>query len=143
MSVPAAPGMREGSHRTRLQVEVMGGKSLLIGQTLLCVSDPFRVAPSEAFIHNRGGGVLIENGTITAVGDADELRRSCGEATVHDHSGCLLLPGFIDAHVHYPQTAIIASWGERLLEWLSRYTFPDGTEVPGPGPCGGGGRTLS
>ena len=125
MSVPAAPGMREGSHRTRLQVEVMGGKYLLIGQTLLCVSDPFRVAPSEAFIHNRGGGVLIENGTITAVGDADELRRSCGEATVHDHSGCLLLPGFIDAHVHYPQTAIIASWGERLLEWLSRYTFPE------------------
>ena len=103
----------------------MGGKSLLIGQTLQCVSDPFEVEPSAAFIHNRSGAVLIEDGSITAVGNSDELRRTCGEAAVHDHSGCLLLPGFVDAHVHYPQTAIIASWGERLLEWLNRYTFPE------------------
>jgi guanine deaminase len=33
--------------------------------------------------------------------------------------------GFIDAHVHYPQTAIIASWGKRLIDWLDTYTFPE------------------
>ena len=37
----------------------------------------------------------------------------------------LLLPGFVDAHVHYPQTAIIASWGRRLIDWLNTYTFPE------------------
>jgi guanine deaminase len=36
-----------------------------------------------------------------------------------------LLPGFVDAHVHYPQTAIIASWGKRLIDWLNTYTFPE------------------
>ena len=115
----------------------MGGKSLLIGQTLLCVSDPFKVAPTEAFIHNRSGAVLIENGAIAAVGNSDELRRRCGDAAVHDHSGCLLLPGFVDAHVHYPQTAIIASWGERLLEWLNRYTFPEELKFRDPAHAAG------
>jgi guanine deaminase len=37
----------------------------------------------------------------------------------------LILPGFIDAHAHYPQTAIIASWGKRLIDWLNTYTFPE------------------
>jgi guanine deaminase len=27
--------------------------------------------------------------------------------------------------VHYPQTAIIASWGKRLIDWLNQYTFPE------------------
>ncbi len=34
------------------------------------------------------------------------------------------MPGFIDTHVHYPQTEMIASYGEQLLEWLENYTFP-------------------
>ena len=37
----------------------------------------------------------------------------------------LILPGFVDAHVHYPQTGIIASWGKRLINWLNTYTFPE------------------
>jgi len=41
-----------------------------------------------------------------------------------DQSGKLLLPGFIDAHVHYPQTEMIGAFGEQLLEWLTTYTFP-------------------
>ena len=35
------------------------------------------------------------------------------------------MAGFVDAHVHYPQTAIIASWGKRLIDWLNTYTFPE------------------
>jgi len=42
----------------------------------------------------------------------------------HDHRGRLLLPGFIDTHVHSPQLDVIASWGTELLDWLDRYTFP-------------------
>jgi len=103
----------------------MGGKSLLMGQTLLCTANPFGAAPGDAFVHNRNGAVLIENGIIAAVGNSSELLHKHRNANVHNHSGCLLLPGFIDPHVHYPQTAVIASWGERLLEWLSLHTFPE------------------
>ena len=41
-----------------------------------------------------------------------------------DHSGQLLMPGFIDTHVHSPQVDVIASWGAELLDWLNTYTFP-------------------
>jgi guanine deaminase len=41
-----------------------------------------------------------------------------------DHRGKLLLPGFIDTHVHCPQVDVIASWGAELLDWLNTYTFP-------------------
>ena len=42
----------------------------------------------------------------------------------HDHRGRLLMPGFIDTHVHAPQLDVIASWGTGLLDWLETYTFP-------------------
>lgn len=42
----------------------------------------------------------------------------------HDHRGRLLMPGFIDTHVHCPQLDVIASWGTGLLDWLETYTFP-------------------
>ncbi len=42
----------------------------------------------------------------------------------HDHSGRLILPGFVDTHVHCPQLEVIASYGTELLDWLTRYTFP-------------------
>ncbi len=41
-----------------------------------------------------------------------------------DHSGKLIVPGFIDCHVHFPQVDIIASYGEQLLDWLVRYAYP-------------------
>jgi guanine deaminase len=41
-----------------------------------------------------------------------------------DHHGRLLLPGFVDAHVHGPQLDVLASHGTELLDWLDRYTFP-------------------
>ncbi len=42
----------------------------------------------------------------------------------HDHRGRLLMPGFIDTHVHAPQLDVIGSWGAGLLDWLQTYTFP-------------------
>ena len=42
----------------------------------------------------------------------------------HDHRGRLLMPGFIDTHVHCPQLDVIGSWGAGLLDWLETYTFP-------------------
>ncbi len=64
--------------------------------------------------------LLIENGRIvgtqSAAPDASWQQQ--------DHSGRLILPGFIDTHVHCPQLDVIASYGTELLDWLERYTFP-------------------
>ena len=78
------------------------------------------------------GGVLIEAGKITAVGAASALRSAHPQATVHDYGDALLCPGFVDAHAHYPQTAIIASWGKRLIDWLNTYTFPEEMRLADP-----------
>ncbi len=97
---------------------------LLLGQTLSFAADPFTEGP-EAARHHEHGGVLVEGGTIRAVGDAAELRAAHPKARVHDYGRCLISAGFVDAHMHYPQTAIIASWGKRLIDWLNTYTFPE------------------
>jgi guanine deaminase len=45
----------------------------------------------------------------------------------HDHRGRLLMPGFVDSHVHSPQVPVLASYGTELLDWLNDYTFPSET----------------
>ncbi|WP_284164469.1 guanine deaminase [Frigidibacter sp. SD6-1] len=97
---------------------------LLLGQTLSFTGDPMTEGP-EAARHSARGGVLVEGGRIAAVGEADDLRRSYPQARVHDYGQALISAGFVDAHVHYPQTAMIASWGKRLIDWLNSYTFPE------------------
>jgi guanine deaminase len=42
------------------------------------------------------------------------------------------MPGFIDSHIHYPQTSVIASYGEQLLDWLNNYTFPTELQFSDP-----------
>ncbi len=102
----------------------MTKETLIIGQTLAFDGDPFQDGIGVAQ-HNARGGVLIEAGLITATGTADDLRRAHPEATVTDYGDALILPGFVDAHAHFPQTAMIASWGKRLIDWLNGYTFPE------------------
>ncbi len=97
---------------------------LLIGQTLAFAGDALLEGP-EAARHSARGGVLIEGGRIAATGQADDLRRAHPAARVTDYGDALISAGFIDAHVHYPQTAMIASWGKRLIDWLNSYTFPE------------------
>ena len=97
--------------------------TLLLGQTLSFDGSPFDT-PDAARI-NTSGGVLITDGRITALGDGPTLRAAHPTAKVIVHGTDLLMAGFVDAHVHYPQTAIIASWGKRLIDWLNTYTFPE------------------
>jgi guanine deaminase len=70
------------------------------------------------------GLVVMENGKITAVGPASETLSAVPdgvEVTTYDNA--LILPGFIDCHVHYPQTEIIGAYGKQLIDWLNKYTF--------------------
>jgi guanine deaminase len=96
----------------------------LRGQTLSFRDDPFRAAPDTAVAHNEDGAVVVSGGKIAAVGPAKETLARYPGVEVTAYPGHLIMAGFIDSHVHYPQLGIIASYGEQLLEWLNRYTFP-------------------
>lgn len=98
------------------------GADLLLGRVLSFTADPFTAGPEAA---RQDEAVLIADGRVQAVGAADALRRAHPQARVTDYGDRLISAGFIDAHVHYPQTAIIASWGKRLIDWLNSYTFPE------------------
>jgi len=97
---------------------------LLLGQVLSFTADPF-IEGETAARHESHGAVLVDAGRIIATGPADTLRAAHPQARIHDYGRALITAGFIDAHVHYPQTAIIASWGKRLIDWLNSYTFPE------------------
>ncbi|MCX7644883.1 MAG: guanine deaminase [Rhodobacteraceae bacterium] len=103
----------------------MNGQKLILGQTLAFHADPFAEEPAAAARHERRGAVLVAGGRIAAVGPAEALRAAHPAAEVEDLGAALISPGFVDAHVHYAQTAIIASWGKRLIDWLNLYTFPE------------------
>lgn len=100
-------------------------ETLLTGVTVAFTADPFAVPPTEAAEIDMAGGVLIRDGRIAALGPAAELARLHPDAARRDCGQQILLPGFVDAHAHYPQTRIIASWGKRLIDWLNAYTFPE------------------
>jgi len=106
-------------------------RELLIGQVIAFVADPFIEGPGAAKLWSHGA-VLIEGGHILQLGDASTLRAEHPRARVHDYGQCLISAGFVDAHVHYPQTAIIASWGKRLIDWLNTYTFPEEARFADP-----------
>ncbi|MBA3910182.1 MAG: guanine deaminase [Rhodobacter sp.] len=96
---------------------------LLLGQVIRFQGDPFDTLDAARTLSQ--GAVLVEDGRIVAVGEAATLRAMVPAAKVHDYGRALISAGFIDAHVHYPQTAIIASWGKQLIDWLNTYTFPE------------------
>ena len=96
-----------------------------LGQLLHLRDDPFHMPPEEAARFEARGALAVEGGRIHASGSADEVRAAHPGAAVTDHGRGLILPGLVDVHAHYPQTGIIASWGERLIDWLERYTFPE------------------
>ena len=88
----------------------------------------FRRAPTGAgdagsYDYFPDGAVLIGGGKVEAVGRAESLLPRAGGAPVDRYADKLILPGFIDTHIHFPQTQVIASYGAQLLEWLEKYTF--------------------
>lgn len=91
---------------------------------LHCIRDPGE-QDASAVEYIDDGILLVSNGRIEAIGPASDLLPTlAAEVPVQDYSGQLIVPGFIDTHVHYPQTDMIASYGSQLLEWLNNYTFP-------------------
>jgi guanine deaminase len=95
------------------------------GSLLHFLRDPGDSTASDAVQYYEDGVLAVRDGHVVEAGNArDVLSRLPADAEVKDYPGKLLLPGFVDCHIHYPQTDMIASYGAQLLEWLERYTFP-------------------
>lgn len=91
------------------------------GELLSVGTDP-RDDP-QAVRHEPDGLLVVEDGVIVARGPYRDLAARFGDVPVERLDG-LVVPGFVDAHVHYPQLDRIASHGEQLLDWLERHIFP-------------------
>ena len=88
------------------------------------LADPAVVGIEQSYQYFEDGILLIENGKVAQIGAAAELLPKLAGVEVQHYRDALITPGFIDTHIHYPQTGMIASYGEQLLDWLNTYTFP-------------------
>ena len=108
---------------------------IIRGRVVSFTDDP-ATAGLAARHYLEDGAVLVRRGRIEAVGEArDVLAGAPDDAPVDDHSGFVVMSGFIDAHIHYPQTQVIGSYGAQLLDWLHNYTFVEEQKFADPGHC--------
>jgi guanine deaminase len=88
-------------------------------------ADPGSSSDPASFEFFADGLLVIDQGRVAAVGPAEALLASLPAAVpIVEHGSNILLPGFIDTHIHYPQTDVIGSGGRQLLDWLEDHTFP-------------------
>ncbi|MEO9336818.1 guanine deaminase [Mesorhizobium sp. SB112] len=99
---------------------------ILRGRTLSFVRWPDSGDDAASYVYEEDGALLVGGGKIIAAGTFADVSSKAGpDVKIIDHRPHLILPGFIDCHVHMPQMQIIASYGAELLDWLNTYTFPE------------------
>src|SRR3954467_127194 len=87
------------------------------------LDDPSR--DLDACVYHPDGLLVVDGGHVAAFGAYADLAPTLSPDTpVEELPGRLITPGFVDAHVHYPQTDVMAAWGTQLLDWLTNHTFP-------------------
>ena len=98
-------------------------KTAIRGSMLTFKKDPFFHPMDECLVYESDAIIVMEDGKISAVGKAEDLLPTLQDVPVKRYYDSIITPGFIDSHVHYPQTEIIAAYGEQLIDWLNNYTF--------------------
>lgn len=88
------------------------------------IADPAVVGVEQSYEYFEDGVLVVDNGQVAKVGHAVDLLPTLKGVEITEYRDALITPGFIDTHIHYPQTGMIASYGEQLLDWLNTYTFP-------------------
>ena len=98
-----------------------------------CLADPGEESDDSAWEYFDDGLLVVDGGHIVKAGEADALLADLPAGTpVRDYGGKLIVPGFIDCHVHFPQLDIIGSYGAQLLDWLNQYAFPEEAKFADP-----------
>ena len=105
---------------------------ILRGRVLRFLSEPQGIEDRASYAYDEDGAILIRDGLVAATGAAADISAQAPDAPVTDHRPHLMMPGFIDAHIHMPQAQVIASWGAQLLDWLNTYTFPAESKFSDP-----------
>ena len=98
-------------------------KTAIRSAMLTFKKDPFFHEMDECLVYESDAVIVMEGGKITQVGRAQDILPSLDGVEVKRYTDSVIIPGFIDSHVHYPQTEIIGAYGEQLLDWLNNYTF--------------------
>ena len=94
------------------------------GAALTYTNDPFQNDISECMVYESDAIIIMENGKIIDFGPADSIKDKVPpDVEIKEYKDCLISSGFIDCHVHYPQTEIIGAYGKQLIDWLNKYTF--------------------
>ena len=89
------------------------------------LADPAEVGVEASYEYFADGLMLVEDGRIVALGNAEDLLATLADdVEVVTYDDALITAGFIDTHIHLPQTGMIGSYGEQLLDWLNTYVFP-------------------
>lgn len=95
------------------------------GEILTFKSDPFLTNPEKCYSHYKDGLIVIQDGTILEVGEYKDIYPRYPELEdIDHHRDAVIMPGFVDCHIHYVQSPMIGSFGDTLLQWLNEYTFP-------------------
>lgn len=98
---------------------------IICGAILDFIDDPFELKEA-AIRYFPEGALAIQDGKVVAVGESEQILTAYPEPRdVRYYENKLVVPGMVDTHIHYPQTEMIASYGEQLLTWLKEYAFPN------------------
>jgi guanine deaminase len=89
------------------------------------LADPCVAPVEDAFAYHEDGLLVVADGHVTEFGAyTDVFPALPADTPLASLPGKLITPGFVDAHIHYPQTDVVAAWGSQLLDWLNTHTFP-------------------
>ena len=105
---------------------------LLRGRLLSFNRCPQGQDDDSSYSYLEDGALLVGEGRIFARDTFEKLKVSYPNAQVIDHRPHLIMPGFIDTHIHFPQGQVIGSYGTQLLDWLNNYTFPQELKYADP-----------
>jgi len=103
----------------------MSSMTAIRGQLVSPLTNPFLTPPQDALLHLPDALVVMESGIITRVAPwSDQATQDLPpDLPITHYPTGIICPGFVDGHVHYPQTQMIGAFGLHLLDWLNEYTF--------------------
>jgi len=102
------------------------------GAFLDFTQDPFFNDEKQSVRFTQDGLLVLQDGKIRDFGRHEDLKKKYGDLEIISYPEKLIIPGLIDCHVHYPQTRVVAVFGNQLLEWLTATVFPEELKFENP-----------